>query len=168
VIGPATPTETGRTGWWSLCGLLLTKILRIGLAYLAAVLVGLLAVVLVSSLASIAGAPSPFLGLGIPPFLALLVPPVGLLIYLVALIVAAGPALFAVIVTEGLALRQPWLHSLLGAAVSAATYAWQMSTTLLGLAGHDYADSAIMAAGGLFGGLAYWLIAGRRAGVGEQ
>jgi hypothetical protein len=143
-------------------------VLLTALAYLAAVMATLSGVVAISTLLSIAGAPDPFRGFGLPPFMALLVPAVGFFVYLVALVVAAGPALLAVLVTEGLALRQLWLHALIGAGLSAATYAYEMTTGFFGLAGVAIGDVAIMAVGGAIGGLAYWLIAGRRAGIGRS
>ena len=70
---------------------------------------------------------------------------------MLAVVMSAVPTLLAAIVTEGLAFRQVWLHALLGAAVSAASF-FVSPHACRRRDRPDVADTAIIAAAGVFGG----------------
>ena len=80
-------------------------------------------------------------------------------------VLTAPPALVAALVSELFALRQAWLHGAMGAAIGGGAFVFAGPLLLLGeIDGTDWADLAIVSAGGLAGGLVYWLVAGRRSG----
>jgi len=76
---------------------------------------------------------------------------------------AFTPALFVILATEFLG-RRDWLTQALGGAVAAGlgtVLAWRQD-------GGERADAgllAVLVAAGIVGGFAYWLVAGRQAGV---
>lgn len=141
------------------------RLLLIVMAYLAAVVTGLIGVVIVYfTLSSLPGAPAYFSTLSLSPLVILLVPPVGLLVIYIVVILTCLPALAAALVSEFFALRQPWLHGLFGAAIGSAAFVYASPEIVGTIEGTDWADLGIVAAGGLIGGVIYWLIAGRKAG----
>lgn len=152
--------------WAEAVGYFLLRIVLLLVGYFVAVLVTLIgAVIIYSILSSFPDAPAYFGAMSMTPILALLVPWVGGLIYLVALVLSFAQAIALALVTEALRLRSIFLHMLIGGVVSGATFAFGAPTLL---EGHgpitDWHDVAIMAGGGVMGGIAYWLIAGRNAG----
>jgi hypothetical protein len=142
------------------------RLLLAVIAYLVAVLAGLIAIIVVYMiLSSMPDAPSYFSAVTLSPVVIIAVPPVGALVYGLAIVLTALPALVGALISELFGLRQAWLHALMGAAIGAGAFVFASPFLLLGeIDGTDWADLAIVAAGGLVGGLAYWLIAGRRAG----
>lgn len=152
--------------WGEIVAHVLLRIVLLVAGYLVAVLVTLIATVLIYSvLSSFPGAPSYFGAMTVTPIVALIVPWVGGLIYLVALILSFAPAIVLALITEALRLRSIFLHMLIGGAVGGGTFAFSAPTLLEG-AGPitDWRDAAIVAGGGVVGGITYWLVAGRGAG----
>ena len=152
--------------WAEAIAYFLLRIVLVAVGYLVAVLMTLIGAVLIYAiLSSFPGAPPYFGAMSVTPIIALLVPWVGGFIYLVAVILSLVPAILLALATEALKLHSIFLHMPIGAAVSAGTFA--ISTPLL-LEGYgpiaDWRDICIMAGGGSVGGIAYWLIAGRKAG----
>ena len=144
----------------------LKRLLLAVIAYLLAVVIGLIAIIVVYLiLSSMPGAPPYFSALTLSPIVIIAAPPVGALVYGLAIVLTALPASVGALVSELFALRQAWLHGLMGAAIGGGAFVFASPLLLLGeIDGTDWADLAIVAAGGLVGGLAYWLIAGRNAG----
>lgn len=143
----------------------LKRLLLIVVAYLLAVLTGLVGVVVVYVLlSSLPGAPSYFSTMSLSPLVILFWPPVGLLVLYIVLVLTCLPSLAAGLVAEFFALRQPWLHSLFGAVIAAGAFIYASPQIVGTIEGTDWADLGIVAAGGLIGGAAYWLVAGRKAG----
>ncbi len=143
----------------------LKRLLLIVMAYVVAVIVGLIGVVIIYFiLSSLPGAPPYFSTLSLSPLVILLVPPVGLLVIYIVAILTCLPALAAALVSEFFALRQPWLHGLFGAAIGAGAFIYASPEIVGTIEGTDWTDLGIVAAGGLVGGITYWLIAGRKAG----
>jgi hypothetical protein len=155
------------TGWWPAIKHALLRVLLVVIAFFVAVLVTLIAVVIIYAvLSNLPAAPDYFVWFNWAPLLGIFAPFIAGFIYMLALIISAIPTLLTAILTEGLQLRQIWLHALLGMVVSGASFAIVTPTLIDGsVSASDLADVAIMAGGGLFGGLAYWLIAGRGAGI---
>jgi hypothetical protein len=144
----------------------LKRILLIVVGYLAAAPVGLISILIVYLiLSSLPGAPSYFEAMAMSPLVILAVPPVALFVLFIAVILTCLPALAAAIVSEIFSLRQVWLHGLLGGAIGAGTFVYASPELVGTIEGTDWADLAIVAVGGLAGGITYWLIAGRRAGL---
>jgi hypothetical protein len=133
--------------------------------YLAGMILALISVVMLYFvLSSLPGAPSYFSTMALSPLLILLFPPAWLVVLYVAVTLTYLPSLAAALVSELFSLRPVWLHGSLGAAIGAGAFIY-VSPELVGtIEGTDWADLAIVAAGGLAGGITYWLIAGRKAG----
>ena len=75
------------------------------------------------------------------------------------------PAMLAIALTEGLALRSAVVYGVIGAALSLAM-AYGLDFAGYIAAGGDLArNREVFAAAGIAGGLVYWLVAGRRAGA---
>lgn len=151
--------------WGELIAHVLLRIVLVLAGYFVSVFVTLIAVVILYiALSNLPGAPSYFGAMTVTPIIALLAPWVGLLIYLVAVVLSCVPALVLALITEGLKLRSIFLHMLIGALVSAAAFAFGVPSLEDNGLATGWHDTLIMAGGGLFGGIAYWLIAGRLAG----
>jgi hypothetical protein len=76
------------------------------------------------------------------------------------------PAMLAIAITEGLALRSAVVYGVIGAALALAMAYGLDFAGYIATAGGDLArNSEVFAAAGIAGGLVYWLIAGRRAGA---
>ena len=144
----------------------LKRLLLAVIAYLLAVLAALIAIIVIYLvLSNMPGAPSYFSAVTLSPIVIIAVPPIGALVYGLAIMLTALPALVGAVVTELFALRQAWLHGVMAAAIGGGAFVFASPLLLLGeIDGTDWADLAIVAAGGFVGGLAYWLIAGRKAG----
>ena len=144
----------------------LKRIALVVLGYFLAVLVGLIAVaVLYGVLSSLPGAPDYFVGLGMSPILMLLVPPIATLVYTVAIVLTAAQSLVFAILSEIFAIRNIAVHMLFGAVAGETGFVLSSPTFLDGIATTDWADLGVVAAASLVGGLVYWLVAGRDAGI---
>lgn len=76
------------------------------------------------------------------------------------------PAMLAIALTEGLALRSAVVYGVIGAALSLAMAYGLDFAGYIGTAEGDLArNHEVFAAAGIAGGLVYWLVAGRRAGA---
>jgi hypothetical protein len=76
------------------------------------------------------------------------------------------PAMLAIALTEGLALRSAVVYGVIGAALALAMAYGLDFAGYIATAGGDLAHNReVFAASGIAGGLVYWLIAGRRAGT---
>ena len=76
------------------------------------------------------------------------------------------PAMLAIALTEGLALRSAVVYGVIGAALSLAMAYGLDFAGYIATAGGDLArNREVFAAAGIAGGLVYWLVAGRRAGA---
>lgn len=144
---------------------ILKRLLLIVVGYLAAVPVGLISIVIAYLvLSSLPGAPDYFSTMSLSPLVILFVPPAGLIALFIVVILTCLPALAAALISEIFVLRQAWLHGLFGAAIGGGAFVYASPELVGTIEGTDWADLAIIAIGGLAGGIAYWLIAGRRAG----
>ena len=121
-------------------------------------------VILYFVLSSLPGAPSYFGAMALSPLLILIFPPAWLFVFYVAVILTGVPSLVGALICELFSLRQVWLHGLLGAAIGVGAFVYASPELVGTIEGTDWADLAIVAGGGLGGGIAYWLIAGQRAG----
>jgi hypothetical protein len=143
----------------------LKRLLLAVIAYLLAVLAGLIAIIVIYLvLSSMPGAPSYFSAVTLSPIVIIAVPSVGALVYGLAIVLTALPVLVGAVVTELFALRQAWLHGVMAAVIGGGAFVLATPLLLGEIDGTDWADLAIVAAGGFVGGLAYWLVAGRQAG----
>ena len=114
-----TQAQVQQEGWWPIAAHILKRLLLVVLAYLVAVLVTLIGVVIIYSvLSNLPAAPDYFAWFNWAPLVGILAPFAAGFIYMLALMISAVPTLLAAIVTEGLGLRQVWLHALLGAVVA--------------------------------------------------
>ena len=76
------------------------------------------------------------------------------------------PAMLAIALTEGLALRSAVVYGVIGAALSLAmAYGLDFAGYIATVEGDLARNREVFAAAGIAGGLVYWLIAGRRAGA---
>ena len=143
----------------------LKRLLLTVVAYVVAVLTGLVSIVILYVvLSSLPGAPGYFSTMSLSPLVVLVVPPAGLLALAIVVILTCLPALAAALISEIFSLRQIWLHGLFGAAIGAGAFIYASPELVGSISGTDWADLAIVAVGGLAGGISYWLIAGRKAG----
>jgi hypothetical protein len=143
----------------------LRRLLIALVAYVLALVAGLIAVaVIYGVLSNLPGAPSYFSTMSISPLFMLLLPPVGLLVFYVAVLLTCLPSLTMALIAELFSLRHAWLFALVGAVVGGGAFLYATPLFIGAIDGSDWADLAIVAAGGLIGGVIYWLIAGRRAG----
>lgn len=144
----------------------LKRLVLIVVAYLAAVLIGLVSIVVFYLvLSNLPGAPAYFSAMSLSPLVILIVPPVGLVVLYVTLVLTSVPALAGGLIAEVLALRRVWLHGLLGAVIGAGAFVYASPEIVGTIEGTDWADLAIVALAGFTGGVTYWLIAGRNAGL---
>ena len=129
----------------------LKRLLLAVIAYLLAVLAGLIAIIVIYLvLSSMPGAPSYFSAVTLSPIVIIAVPPIGALVYGLAIMLTALPALVGAVVTELFALRQAWLHGVMAAAIGGGAFVFASPLLLLGeIDGTDWADLAIVAAGGI-------------------
>ena len=80
--------------------------------------------------------------------------------------VAMLPALLVIALAEGLALRSILVYAVLGGALALAlTYGLDFAGYIETPDSHLARGHEVLAASGIAGGLVYWLIAGRRAGI---
>lgn len=145
---------------------LLKRLLLVLVGYFVSVMIGLVAVVILyMALSSLPGAPDYFAAMSMSPLVVIAVPPVALFIYLLTVVLTGAQTLVAAVMAELFELRSIFVHAMFGllAAVTGFFLAWP--TLLDGFEGSDWADLGIVAAAGLAGGICYWLIAGRNAGV---
>lgn len=85
--------------------------------------------------------------------------------FVLAVVVTIGPALVAIVLSEFLSLRAVWWSGLSGALLAAIAY-WQLSPRMLfGLTRTGAIELGVFALAGLAGGIVYWGLAGRTAGV---
>jgi hypothetical protein len=76
------------------------------------------------------------------------------------------PAMLAIALTEGLALRSAVVYGIAGAALSLAmAYGLDFTGYIVTADGDVARNREVFAAAGIAGGLVYWLVAGRRAGA---
>ena len=76
------------------------------------------------------------------------------------------PAMLAIALTEGLALRSAVVYGVIGAGLSLAmAYGLDFAGYIATVEGDLARNREVFAAAGIAGGLVYWLIAGRRAGA---
>ena len=76
------------------------------------------------------------------------------------------PAMLAIALTEGLALRSAVVYGVIGAALSLAmAYGLDFAGYIAAAEGDVARNREVFAAAGIAGGLVYWLVAGRRAGA---
>lgn len=147
----------------------LKRVAFVVLGYLLGVLVSFVAiVVLYAILSSLPDAPDYFSFLGLSPLWLLLAPPIALFVFYIALILTAAQALVAAAFSEFFELRNVFVHMVFGAAVAASGFFFASPTLADGISNSDFADLGILAAGGVAGGIAYWLVAGRDAGIRPQ
>ena len=109
-------------------------------------------------------APSYFDAMSLSPLVILMAPGVGLFVLVVGIVLSAVPALVLALLAELFSLRVVWLFALAGAAISGGCFLYASPPVLGAINGSDWADLAIIGAGGFVGGICYWLIAGRQAG----
>lgn len=144
----------------------LKRVVLVVLGYLLAVLVTFFAiVVLYAILSSLPNAPDYFSAMALSPLWLLLAPPIAFLVYVIALILTAAQALVAAVLSEVFELRNVFVHMLFGAVVAVSGFVFGSPTLLNGISASDWADLGIIAASGVAGGLVYWLVAGRDAGI---
>jgi hypothetical protein len=80
--------------------------------------------------------------------------------------VAMLPALLVIALAEGLALRSILVYAVLGGALALAmSYGLDFAGYIETPDSHLARGHEVLAASGIAGGLVYWLIAGRRAGI---
>jgi hypothetical protein len=141
------------------------RLLLMIVGYLVGVTVALISVVILYFvLSSLPGAPSYFGAMGMSPLLILIFPPAWLVVIYIAVILTGVPSLVGALFAELFSLRQVWLHGPLGAAIGAGAFIYASPVLVGAIGGTDWADLAIVVAAGFCGGVAYWLIAGRKAG----
>jgi hypothetical protein len=76
------------------------------------------------------------------------------------------PAMLAIALTEGLALRSAVVYGVIGAGLSLAmAYGLDFAGYIATVEGDLARNREVFAAAGIAGGLVYWAIAGRRAGA---
>jgi hypothetical protein len=76
------------------------------------------------------------------------------------------PALLVIALAEGLALRSAVVYGVIGGALSLAmAYGFDFAGYIAPSEGDLGRNREVFAAAGIAGGLVYWLIAGRRAGI---
>ena len=144
----------------------LKRMALVGTGYLLGLLAGLAALVLFYvALSALPGAPHYFSWVSVGSLLLLLVPPVALFTIVVSVYVTAIPMLVAAAMTEGFALRHVWLHMMLAALVGLCGFIMIVPTFDETVSRFDLADLGIVAAAGAVGGIVYWLVAGRQAGL---
>jgi prepilin signal peptidase PulO-like enzyme (type II secretory pathway) len=143
----------------------LKRLLLATCGYLVALIVGLVAAAFIYGVAStFPGAPDHFAVMSLGAFFMLMAPPIGVFVLAVAVAATITQTLLTTLISELFALRAAWVHMLFGAIVSASGFTL-ISDTLEDLTTRSFhAEVAIFTAGGLVGGLVYWLIAGRAAG----
>ena len=84
---------------------------------------------------------------------------------LVIFAVAMLPALLAIALTEGFALRSIVIYGVIGGALALATaYGLDFGGYMMAPRGDLAREREVIAAAGIAGGLVYWLFAGRKAG----
>jgi hypothetical protein len=141
------------------------RLLLVITGYLVGVVVSLISVVILYFvLSSLPGAPSYFGAMAMSPLLILIFPPAWLVVFYVAVILTGVPSLVGALIAELFSLKQVWWHGPVAAAIGAGAFVYASPELVGTIAGTDWADLAIVAAGGFCGGIAYWLIAGRNAG----
>src|SRR4051812_32434649 len=141
------------------------RLLLMIVGYVVGVIVALISVVvLYFVLSSLPGAPSYFGAMGMSPLLILIFPPAWLVVVYIAMILTGVPSLIGAVIAEIFSLRQVWWHGPVAAAIGAGAFLYTSPLLVGAIGGTDWADLAIVAAGGFCGGVAYWLIAGRKAG----
>jgi len=80
--------------------------------------------------------------------------------------VAMLPGLLVIALAEGLALRSILVYAVLGGALALAlSYGLDFAGYIGPPDSHLVREREVLAASGIAGGLVYWLIAGRRAGI---
>ena len=143
----------------------LKRLLLVVVGYVVAVAIALVAVVVIYSvLSALPGAPSYFGAMSLSPLVILMAPGVGLFVLVLVVVLSAVPALVLGLLAELFSLRFLWLFALAGAAIGGGCFLYVSPPVLGAINGSDWADLAIIGAGGFVGGIFYWLIAGRRAG----
>lgn len=146
----------------SLVGHVLKRVFFALMGYGVALLVGLVAIVAIYAFASyLPNTPAYFDAMAMSPIAMLFVPPFWILYLMIAGAATFVPATLWAVVSETFSLRSIWLHLLAGLATAAFGYLLIGSQTI-GV--ENLPDLAIVVGAGPFGGLVYWLIAGRDAG----
>jgi hypothetical protein len=141
------------------------RLLLVISGYAVGLIVALISVVILYFvLSSLPGAPSYFEAMALSPLLILIFPPAWLFVFYFAVVLTSVPSLAGALICELFSLRQVWLHGLLGAAIGVGAFVYASPELVGTIEGTDWADLAIVAGGGLAGGIAYWLIAGQCAG----
>lgn len=154
--------EAGETARGSLVGHVIKRIFLVLCGYAVALLVGLVAIVAIYAFASyLPNAPGYFVAMSMTPIAMLFVPPFWILYLMIAAAATFVPMTLWALISESFSLRSIWLHLLAGLATATFGYLLIGNQTV-GV--ENLPDVAIIAAAGPFGGLVYWLIAGRDAG----
>ena len=163
---PAPVREAASRGFWAIVGHVLLRLLLVLVGYFVSVMVSLVAIVVFYSiLVNLPNPPDYFHALAVSPIVLLFVPYLGIFVFMIAVVVTCLPALIAALFTESFRLRQWWLHAFFGGLIAAAGFAFVSPTFVDGISATDWADLGIIAASGAVGGVFYWLIAGRLAGL---
>jgi hypothetical protein len=145
---------------------IMKRLVVVSVGYVVALVAALVAVVVIYTILSIPpGLPSYFDAISLSPVVILMAPGVGLFAFLVLLVLSVVPALALALLTELFSLRQVWLFALAGAAIAGGCFLYATPTFIGAINGSDWADLGIVIAGGFVGGIFYWLVAGRRAGL---
>ncbi|MEC9367873.1 MAG: hypothetical protein VX871_04195 [Pseudomonadota bacterium] len=142
-----------------------TRLLLILVGYIAGLTVFFLALSCLFALGAwLLPHPGYWTGLGLSPVLFAAAPAAGLFMMLMAAIISAVPMTLAVVLYEALGWRNPLAYALPAALLAMGTYI-SLSPRMLGTPdAAAIAEAALFGLAGLAGGLAYWLMAGRKAG----
>lgn len=150
----------------ALFGHVLKRLFLAFVGYVAALLVSLFMLsLLYAAASSMPGASDRFTIMAVSPYLAVAVPSVALFAVLLTAVLTGAQAAVTILLSEIFGLRALWLHMVFGALVSASAYLLVAPVAAAFADLIDMAEAAIFALAGAAGGLAYWLIAGRRAGL---
>jgi len=144
---------------------ILKRLLVMSGAYVAGVLGLFAALALLFGVASmLPDSPGYWVLTAVSPSIFIAAPVVGLFVFVVAIVLSAGPALLILAVTEMLGWRSPYAYVVPAALLSAAIYLEFSPRTISELDQAAMLEAVVFGLSGACSGLIYWAIAGRRAG----
>jgi hypothetical protein len=141
------------------------RLVRIGAAYVLALVAGALSLVALFAVASwLPSAPVYWTVTAISPILLVGAPAVAVFLTILVIVVSAIPAAFLITLTEIFSLRAWVLYAGVFAVVAGGMYLGFSFRTIGGLDRMGMLEAGMFALSGCMAGTAYWFVAGKSAG----
>ena len=143
------------------------RLVRIGAAYVLALIAGALSLVALFAVASslVPSAPVYWTVTAVSPVLFVGAPAVAIFLTILVIVVSAVPAALLIALTEVFSLRGWVLYAGVFAVVAGGVYLSFSFRTIGGLDRIGMLETAMFALAGCIAGTAYWLVAGKSAGA---